>query len=51
MSRGAQSFKQGDFTKALRGAVNVGMAVKRVQIDKKTNDRSVRIDGARTGVR
>jgi hypothetical protein len=38
MSRGAQSFKQGDLTKAIKGAVNAGMAVNRVQIDKKTGD-------------
>jgi hypothetical protein len=34
MSRGAQTFKQGDVTKALKGAVNAGLSVKRVEIDK-----------------
>jgi hypothetical protein len=38
MSRGAQSFKQGDVTKAIKGAFNAGLAVTRVQIDKKTGD-------------
>jgi hypothetical protein len=38
MSRGAHSFKQGDVTKAIKGAVNAGLAVKRVQIDKRTSD-------------
>lgn len=38
MSRGAQSFKQGDVTKAIKGAINAGMAVRRVQIDRKTGD-------------
>ncbi|MBR1194349.1 hypothetical protein JQ609_19800 [Bradyrhizobium sp. AUGA SZCCT0169] len=32
MSRGAHKFKQGDVTKAVRGAVNAGLAVQRVQI-------------------
>jgi hypothetical protein len=34
MSRGAQTFKQGDVTKALKGAVNAGLKIKRVEIDK-----------------
>jgi hypothetical protein len=34
MSRGAQSFKQGDVTKALKGAVNAGLKIRRVEIDK-----------------
>jgi hypothetical protein len=34
MSRGAHSFKQGDVTKALKGAVNAGLAVKRFEIDR-----------------
>ena len=38
MSRGAQTFKQGDVTKALKGAVNAGLSVKRVEIDKKTGN-------------
>lgn len=38
MSRGAQSFKQGDVTKAIKGAFNAGMTVKSVRIDKKTGD-------------
>jgi hypothetical protein len=38
MSRGAQSFKQGDVTKAIKGAFNAGLAVTRVKIDKKTGD-------------
>jgi hypothetical protein len=38
MSRGAQSFKQSDVTKAIKGAVNAGMAVNRVKIDRKTGD-------------
>ncbi|MBR1196622.1 hypothetical protein JQ634_26095 [Bradyrhizobium sp. AUGA SZCCT0240] len=32
MSRGAHKFKQGDVTKAVRGAVNAGLAVQRVEI-------------------
>ncbi len=38
MSRGAQSFKQGDVTKAVKGAVNAGLKVQRVEIDKKTGN-------------
>ncbi|HWX17341.1 MAG TPA: hypothetical protein VNX23_19085 [Bradyrhizobium sp.] len=34
MSRGAHNFKQGDVTKAIKGAVNAGLAVKRVEIDR-----------------
>jgi hypothetical protein len=34
MSRGRQTFKQGGVTKALRGAMNAGMSVKRVEIDR-----------------
>ena len=34
MSRGAQTFKQGDVTKALKGAVAAGLDVKRVEIDR-----------------
>ncbi|MGA2057954.1 MAG: hypothetical protein ABSG88_21940 [Bradyrhizobium sp.] len=34
MSRGAQSFKQGDVTKALKGAVAAGIGVRRVEIDR-----------------
>ncbi|MET4526520.1 hypothetical protein [Bradyrhizobium sp. JR18.2] len=33
MSRGAQTFKQGDVTKALKGAVKAGLSVQRVEID------------------
>jgi hypothetical protein len=33
MSRGAHKFKQGDVTKAIKGAVNAGLAVKRVEIE------------------
>jgi hypothetical protein len=33
MSRGAQTFKQGDVTKAVKGAVNAGLEVQRVEID------------------
>ncbi len=32
MSRGAHKFKQGDVTKAIKGAVNAGLAVERVEI-------------------
>jgi hypothetical protein len=32
MSRGAQKFKQGDITKAIKGAVNAGLSVRRVEI-------------------
>ena len=32
MSRGAQPFKQGDVTKALRGVVKAGVSVSRVEI-------------------
>ena len=38
MSRGAQSFRQVDVTKAVKGAVNAGLAVKRVEIDNKTGN-------------
>jgi hypothetical protein len=34
MSRGAHKFKQGDVTKAIKGAVNAGLAVKRFEIDR-----------------
>jgi hypothetical protein len=34
MSRSAQTFRQGDITKAVKGAVNAGLSVKRVEIDK-----------------
>jgi hypothetical protein len=34
MSRGAHNFKQGDVTKALKGAVNAGLAVRRFEIDR-----------------
>ena len=34
MSRGAHKFKQADVTKALKGAVKAGLAVKRVEIDR-----------------
>jgi hypothetical protein len=33
MSRGAHKFKQGDVTKAIKGFVNAGLAVKRVEIE------------------
>jgi len=34
MARGSTTFKQGDVTKAVKGAVNAGVAVKRVEIDR-----------------
>jgi hypothetical protein len=34
MSRGPQSFKQGDVTKILRGAEKAGLAVERVEVDR-----------------
>jgi hypothetical protein len=34
MSRGQQTFKQRDVTKAIRGTVKAGIAIKRVEIDK-----------------
>jgi hypothetical protein len=34
VSRGAQTFRQADVTKALKGAVNAGLKVARVEIDK-----------------
>ena len=34
MSRGLHKFKQGDVTKALKGAVNAGLSVARVEIDR-----------------
>jgi hypothetical protein len=34
MSRGQQTFKQSDVTKALKAAVNAGMSVKRVEIER-----------------
>jgi hypothetical protein len=33
MSRGAQSFKQGDVTSAIKGVVKAGMSVGRVEIE------------------
>ena len=33
MSRGAQTFKQGDVTKAVKGMVKAGMNVRRVEIE------------------
>jgi hypothetical protein len=33
MSRGVHKFKQGDVTKAIKGAVNAGLSVKRVEIE------------------
>jgi hypothetical protein len=33
MSRGAQAFKQNDVKKAIKGAVNAGLAVNRVEIE------------------
>jgi hypothetical protein len=38
MSRGAHPFKQGDVTKAIKGAVNAGWSPKRILIDKKTGN-------------
>jgi Spy/CpxP family protein refolding chaperone len=34
MSRGQQTFKQSDLTKAIRAAIKAGMTVGRVEIDK-----------------
>jgi nickel-dependent lactate racemase len=34
MSKGRHAFKQGDITKAARGAVKAGLNVQRVEIDK-----------------
>ncbi len=34
MSRGQQTFKQGDVTKVLKATVKAGIAVERVEIDK-----------------
>jgi len=33
MSRGAHKIKQGDITKAIKGTVNAGLAVQRVEIE------------------
>jgi hypothetical protein len=33
MSRGTQTFRQGDVTKALKGAQNAGLEVQRVEIE------------------
>jgi hypothetical protein len=33
MSRGAQPFKQGDVTKAIKGTVRAGLSVKRVEVE------------------
>ena len=38
MSRSAQTFKQGDVTKAAKGAVKAGLNVQRIEIDKKTGN-------------
>ena len=37
MSRGAQNLRQGDVTKAVKGAIKGGLIVKRVEIDKAGN--------------
>ncbi len=50
MSRGAHSFKQGDVTKAIKGAVNAGLAVTRVHIDKKTGDIILIADHSKKGL-
>jgi hypothetical protein len=34
MSRGAQTFKQGDLTKAAKGVAKAGLPVQRVEIDR-----------------
>jgi hypothetical protein len=34
MSRGQQTFKQGDITKAIKATVKAGLPVERVEIDK-----------------
>jgi hypothetical protein len=34
MSRGAQNLRQGDVTKAVKGAIKGGLIVKRLEIDK-----------------
>lgn len=34
MSRGPQTFRQADLTRALKGAMKGGLSVKRVEIDK-----------------
>jgi hypothetical protein len=34
MSRGPQTFKQGDVAKALKGALNAGLTIRRFEIDK-----------------
>jgi hypothetical protein len=34
MSRGAQALRQGDVTKAIKGAVKAGLSVKRFEVDK-----------------
>jgi hypothetical protein len=36
MSKGAQTFKQGDVTKALKAAANAGVEVQRFEIDSMT---------------
>lgn len=34
MSRGAQTFRQSDVTKAVKATVNAGLSVSRVEVDK-----------------
>jgi hypothetical protein len=34
MSRGAQAFKQGDITRAIKATVNAGQHVQRVEVDR-----------------
>lgn len=51
MSRGVPTFRQGDVTKALKGAVAAGLAVERVEIDRDGKivvvaDRSDRANGS-----
>jgi hypothetical protein len=42
MSRGAQTFKRSDVTKAVKGAVDAGLSVCRIEIDKNGKDHCVR---------
>ena len=49
MSRGAHKFKQGDVTKAIKGVVNAGLPVARVEIDRKRKVRRVHWPPRRQG--
>jgi hypothetical protein len=46
MSKGQHTFKQGDVTKALKGAAGAGVSVKRIEIDRQGKIVIITGDGA-----